>query len=71
MVYDFTGRTFALSMAKISGDSVKASWFNPRNGEMTIIGVMKNVGTVSFDPPGETNNGNDWVLVLDRIDLEH
>jgi hypothetical protein len=71
MVYDFTGRIFALSMTKISSNSVKASWFNPRNGEITRIGVLKNAGIVSFDPPGEKNNGNDWVLVLDRIDLEH
>jgi hypothetical protein len=69
MVYDFTGRTFALLMGRISGDSVKASWFNPRNGETTPIDVLKNAGIVNFDPPGEKANGNDWVLVLDGMDV--
>jgi hypothetical protein len=70
LAYDFTGRTFALSMGRISGDSVNASWFNPRNGETTSIGVLMNAGIATFDPPGEKANGNDWVLVLDGIDRE-
>ena len=29
--------------------------------------LLDNKGTQSFDPPGEVQDGNDWVLVLDSI----
>jgi len=67
MVYTYTGRTIDLNMGKIKGDRVKASWFNPRDGKTTQIGEVGNTGTHQFDPPGEAANGNDWVLLLDKI----
>jgi hypothetical protein len=64
MVYVPAGRTFKVHMDKISGPSVKAWWFNPRNGEATAIGEFSNQGEKEFVPraPGEML---DWVLVLD------
>ncbi|MEJ5963115.1 glycoside hydrolase family 140 protein [Pedobacter immunditicola] len=67
MVYSYTGGEFDIQMAKIPGVEVKASWFNPRNGETTDIGNIKNEGKHTFQTPGEKKDGNDWVLLLDKI----
>jgi hypothetical protein len=67
MVYTYTGRDINLKMGTIDADQVKASWFNPRDGKITVIGQVANTGTHLFDPPAEKANGNDWVLVLDKI----
>jgi hypothetical protein len=64
MVYVPTGRAFKVRMDKISGTKVKAWWFNPRNGEASVIGEFPNQGEKEFLCP--TNGENlDWVLVLD------
>jgi hypothetical protein len=34
-------------------------------GTTTNIGELENKGVHEFDPPGEPNPGNDWVLVLE------
>lgn len=65
LAYTYNGRNFDINMGKIKGEEVKASWFNPRNGESEVIGIFPNTGTQSFDPPGAVEDGNDWVLVLD------
>lgn len=67
MVYTYTGRNLNLNMGKVAGSQIKASWFNPRDGKTTPIGTVANKGTHVFDPPGDTANGNDWVLLLDKI----
>ncbi len=61
-IYTPRGKTFTVGMSKIGGANVKASWFNPRDGSSTDIGLFTNAGKRSFDPPGK---GVDWVLVLD------
>ena len=66
LIYTYTGRAFDVVMGKISGSEVKASWFNPNNGETTFIGHFENSATLHFDPPGDEKPGNDWVLILDR-----
>jgi hypothetical protein len=64
-IYTYNGRTFNVQMGLLEGERVKAAWFNPRNGETAEIGVFPNEGSISFDPPGEKLDGNDWVLILD------
>lgn len=72
-VYIPTGNNTTIKMGMISGDKVKAGWFNPRNGEMTAIGEFENKGERSFDVPGmskelawlRTGRGCDWVLVVE------
>lgn len=51
-------------MGKICGSSVKAWWFNPREGSSSEIWVFENNGMREFVPP---NYGEmmDWILVLD------
>ena len=66
-VYSYTGRDMKVFTEKLSGKKTEASWFNPRDGSISIIGVFANEGTMNFDPPGEPQDGNDWVLVLDGM----
>lgn len=67
MLYTYTGKNFSVQMGKIDGDEVKASWFDPRTGKTMLIGTFENKGIKEFNPPGKPKNGNDWVLVLDKI----
>lgn len=64
-VYFSTGQNKDIALGKISGRKVKAWWYNPRNGEAIEVGIFRNKGSRSFNPPGEPGRGNDWVLVLD------
>ena len=65
MAYTYTGRDFKIQLGIISGAKVNAWWYNPRTGLAAKIGTFNNKGIMSFNPPGEKANGNDWVLVLD------
>lgn len=67
LLYTYTGKNFSVQMGKIDGDEVKASWFDPRTGKVTAIGNFENKGIKEFNPPAEAQNGNDWVLILDKI----
>jgi len=64
LIYTYNGRTISVNMGEIIGDRVDASWYNPRNGEATRIGTFQNEGVLEFDPTGEEEDGNDWVLIL-------
>jgi Protein of unknown function (DUF4038)/Putative collagen-binding domain of a collagenase len=64
MVYAPVGRAFTVRMDKISGEKVKAWWFNPRTGNATEIGAFANNGQREFIPP-DPGEQLDWVLVLD------
>jgi hypothetical protein len=64
MIYAPTGRKFTVRMDVIKGNDVKAWWFNPRNGEATLIGNFGNTGTKTFITPTPGEN-LDWILVLD------
>ena len=65
MIYIPTGKGIEVKMGVISGGKVKAWWYNPRNGLVQFAGEFSNKGIQRFDAPGETERGNDWVLVLD------
>lgn len=67
LVYTYTGREINLNMGVISGETVEATWFDPRTGNEQAIGEIENKGVKSFDPPGEPAEGNDWVLILDSM----
>ena len=64
MVYVPVGRKFSVRMDAIKGNEVVAWWFNPRNGESTMIGKYSNTGTQTFNTPTPGEN-LDWILVLD------
>lgn len=63
-IYSPYGGSFEVDINKISGENIKAYWFNPKNGEATFIGTFSSSGTKEFQAPG-SGRGNDWVLVLD------
>jgi hypothetical protein len=63
-VYSAQGRPFTVNLGKISGDRVKAWWYNPRTGTSVAIDEFDNHGTRDFAPPSQ-GFGSDWVLVLD------
>lgn len=67
MAYTYTGRNFSLHMGKIEGKTLKVSWFSPRDGKITAGADVSNSGIQEFNPPGDVKEGNDWVLILDRI----
>jgi hypothetical protein len=74
-VYIPTGNTVSIQMGAIPGDRVRASWFDPRNGDIRLIGEIDNSGEHSFEVPGmskelawlKSGRGCDWVLILDTI----
>jgi len=66
-IYTYNGRNISVNMGKIAGTKVKASWYNPRNGQTTAIGSFPNKGVQEFNAPGEEKDGNDWVLILDSM----
>jgi hypothetical protein len=66
-VYTYNGRNINVNMGKIPGSKVEASWYSPRDGSISRIGIFINKGMIEFDPPGEKRNGNDWVLIIDKM----
>ena len=66
-IYTYMGSVIEVQMNLLEGSRTKASWFNPRNGSISEIGDFENEGTQLFDPKGEPDEGNDWVLILDSI----
>jgi hypothetical protein len=64
MVYVPVGRKFRVRMDKVSGPTVKAWWYNPRDGQATAIGEFPKSGEREFVPP-TPGEQLDWILVLD------
>jgi hypothetical protein len=70
MIYVPVGRKFRVRMDKISGPTVKAWWYNPRDGKAEVIGEFPNTGEREFisPAPGEQL---DWILVLDDASKQY
>ncbi len=64
IAYLSVGQPVRIVMNKIAGSSVKASWYDPREGKVTPAGEHKNEGIQWFTPPS-SGSGNDWILVLE------
>jgi len=64
-IYTYTGRQFDILPGKITGEKIRAYWYNPRNGRAELLGFFENKAVQHFDPPGRREEGNDWVLILD------
>jgi len=68
-VYISSGASVVIDLNKMCREFVKASWYNPRNGETIYIGEYSNRSRKRFLPP-TTGVGNDWVLVLDAVPFD-
>jgi hypothetical protein len=66
MFYVYNGRTFQVDMTKLKFAPSKANWFSPGTGKQQPVEGFKISTVVSFDPPGEQQDGNDWVLILEK-----
>jgi hypothetical protein len=64
-IYSAQGRPFTVNMGKISGNRVKAWWYNPRTGSSEPIDTFENRGQREFACPSLGGFGTDIVLVLD------
>ena len=67
--YTPKGKAIDMNMGRITGENVKASWFDPRTGEKQYAGEYENTGLIKFIPPS-SGNGSDWVLILDDADID-
>ena len=65
MFYVYNARDFKVQISKLGFYPANAAWFNPKNGAMTWIRGYQNT-TNYFQPPDEKENGNDWVLILEK-----
>lgn len=58
------GNRVGIHMDKLSGSTIKAQWYDPREGTWIRIGQYTNSGIREFVPPSNGDQ-NDWVLVLE------
>ncbi|MDX2432970.1 MAG: glycoside hydrolase family 140 protein [Bacteroides sp.] len=65
LVYIPTGKVVKIHLDRIPASELSCSWFNPRKGTFQEIDPLKGGAIAEFDPPGEEERGNDWVLVID------
>lgn len=60
-------KSVTVNLEKLKGKSVRAWWFNPRNGQAQLIGEFTRRGEKTFTPPKGDSPVEDWVLVLDEV----
>lgn len=65
LIYLAKGQRVQVNMKKLH-NSMKATWYNPRDGKTVKIGKFKNDRLQDFTPPS-TGANNDWLLVLDDV----
>ncbi len=66
-IYLPIAKTVRVHLDALSGKSIRAWWFNPRNGQAQRIGEFVRRGEREFTPPGGQSREEDWVLVLDEV----
>jgi hypothetical protein len=63
-VYLPSGGSVTIRLERLAGASVRAWWFNPRDGSVRDAGQRARSSASDFRSP-TTGDGEDWVLVLD------
>jgi hypothetical protein len=64
MIYSAGGLPFTVDLGKLSGETCRGYWFDPRTGASREIGLFPRRGSLDFVPPANAAEP-DWVLVLD------
>jgi hypothetical protein len=59
--------TVNLSYINSNSKSVKAWWYDPRNGVATLAGNYSTKSEANFIPP--STSSEDWLLVIDDVDI--
>ena len=66
LIYIPSGKSVRIDLTKLTGPTIKAWWFDPREGGANPAGNFKNTSVQEFTPPAaKAGQANDWVLVLD------
>ena len=65
LIYTPFGKTISTDLNRISGKTIKAWWFNPRDGRILTIGEYSDKQPMDFTPHA-SGRGSDWVLVLEN-----
>lgn len=63
-VYSASGKPFTVDLGRLSGERLKASWYDPRKGTTAAIATLPRAGKHEFRPTTE-GKGQDWILILD------
>ncbi|MBC7947384.1 MAG: glycoside hydrolase family 140 protein [Chitinophagaceae bacterium] len=66
MFYVYNGRDFQLRTEKLGFGLIDVYWFNPRTGTTRAMYKARRSDLKSFNPPGKKQDGNDWVLIIER-----
>ena len=64
MVYFPTGLPTILDFSKLTGDTLRLWWYDPRTGNAYEVQSIIKTDVKSITPP-TSGNGHDWVLVID------
>lgn len=64
-VYFASGQPATVDVRKLSGPTLRACWYDPRNGIASDAGEISNAAPQEFTPPSNSP-GRDWVLILDN-----
>jgi hypothetical protein len=72
------GHTVVMRLDKVTGDAIRALWYNPREGTFTLIGEyppgtgssLTSSNVREFVAP-TTGDDNDWVLVLEDASRDY
>ena len=64
MIYAPVGRKFTVNLGALSGSTLRAWWFNPRDGSARLLGEFPKTATRQFLPP-DPGELLDWILVID------
>ncbi len=65
LVYTYTGKNFSIDTGKLGFTVKRSQWFSPATGKKQAADFRRTTQQLSFDPPGNPANGNDWVLILE------
>jgi hypothetical protein len=66
IAYTPRGRPVSIHMDTLRGSSVKAQWYDPRDGTWQAIGQFASQGVHEFVAPSRGEQ-DDWILVLDGL----
>lgn len=65
LIYTPYGKRISVDLNRITGNTIKAWWFNPRDGRYIFIKDISDKKREDFTPHA-SGRGSDWVLVLEN-----